>query len=387
MLSKSVVWHFFLFLFFTIAVTGFYYIRQPQIEVGDGKGWDGKSYYAMYENFRDGGNREVEYPFCKRVGTPYLASLISGDAKTGFLIVNVIGGIIAACAMFLAVSYKTKKIYVAWFFVLPLLFYLFSGIRFSYYHPYTVDPLATALLALSVLLYVHKKYVPVVLLLLFSALFRETGLYYGLLFVVIISIDLYVIKKYFLIWIISSLYILAIIMNFSFLHYFTVCQGSQLLIAINWFKARVLNPFEMIKFIAALSMVIGPFMYRFKINDVKSYNPFIIFFALSLLMSLSGGYDMTRIFYISYPVYILLFAPHVLMYSKFELIVLSFAGLIVNRFLTVIPEPLNYMPNNDLKGYFAFFPEYADISISFGIIIYWGLIFFLLRVIKGTSNN
>ena len=184
MQAKRTLLHLTVFFIIVFLTIGFYSLKQSQITVENGKGWDGKAYFSMYENFRDGGAKQSEYPFCKRIGSPYLAHLVSNDPKTGFLTVNLVSGVITSLSVFLVILLLSERVDLAYFCSLPLLFYLYSPLRFTFYHPYFVDPPALALLSLGILALLYRRYFIVIVLVLSSACFRESGLYYSVFFLV-----------------------------------------------------------------------------------------------------------------------------------------------------------------------------------------------------------
>jgi hypothetical protein len=387
MIQRKIVIHFVIFFVFVIGVIFFYANHQPQIKAGEGKGWDGKSYYAMYQNYQDGGTRYIGYPFFKRIGSPYLAHLISNDAKTGFLVINIISGAIASYALFWIIYYRNKNIYIVLFCIFPILFYLSSPIRASFFEPFTTDPPVIALLALSVLFFENKQYVIAASLIMLSTVFRETGVYYLLIFNLFITYDSYKEKKYNTILAIVSIFISSIGIIYYQNHGLLSSGGNQLITAFDWLKARLLNPVETLRFFAALSLTIGPFIYKINYYKFKYQDIYLTLFLFSILMSFVGGSDITRIFYMSYPVYVIFLVKLIEKYNKIELFVLSVAGLNVNRFLAKIPEPQNYWPDHDTYGLFILTPDHSEVIVALGIIIYWIIVYYFLKIVEFQKSN
>ena len=378
----------FLFILIVLLVTLFYGNYQQRLKAGDGKGWDGKSYYEMYENFQYDERSEIQYPFGKRLGTPFLASLASKNAEKGFIIVNVISGIIALLMTYWLLCSYTRDIYLIYFCLLPLLFYLYSPIRFPFYHPFTVDPPAVALLATGAMLYVNKKYIIAVLVMLVSAIFRESGVYYSIVMLLFVLYDYYREHKYVKLCVLIVFYSFGMIIVYNLLNYFPyINEGGQIKTIVKMLLIRLSDPFGILRVMAGILMVVGPFMYKVNFRKIKVNEPYFIFLTMSLVMCALGGFDVTRIFYMGYPLYVLSLVPLIEKYNKVELLLLSIAGLIVNRFIARIPEPQNYMPNNDMKGWFTYTPDHAGIWIVTGIILYWVIVYNILDVKNKMAEN
>jgi hypothetical protein len=129
---------------------------QKTISFNDGKGWDGRSYYKIAEEFSKGQLPEAPGPFVYRIGTPFLASLLSrDDLLFGFKIANLIAN---TCLMALFIIWL--RLYITDWKIRVLLSMLFftqwhGPIRFVYFYPAYTDPWAFVFL-LAGLIGVHK---------------------------------------------------------------------------------------------------------------------------------------------------------------------------------------------------------------------------------------
>src|SRR5256885_12511004 len=61
---------------------------QPLIDVADGKGWDGASYYTVAQQLASGERPTEEAPFVYRLGTPFLAATDSPNERNAGLLVG-----------------------------------------------------------------------------------------------------------------------------------------------------------------------------------------------------------------------------------------------------------------------------------------------------------
>lgn len=385
--------HRMLFFVLTLMMVLFYLYKQPQILAGNGKGWDGKYYSAMYNDFKNGEKSDIIPPFCKRVGLPYLASRINIPESKSFLYINLMCGFLATIFVFLTVSDKFTMA-VSWFCSLPMIFYIFSPIRFPDFYPFTVDPPAIASLAIGVFFFSRKAYVISGLMLSVGVFFRESNVYYLYLFMIFALIEEMGNKNnkrcVFLLIVVGLGYFVLRYCNSIY-----DCDTSQIRVAYRWARIKLSDPLEILRMFAAISLTIAPFLYRiFILSNKKRFNikynsslAYLGGFVLATAMAFVGGYDTTRIFYFSYPAYVVILATFAKNNNLFEVLCLSASGLIANKFINIIPEPETYLPQNDIFGWFSFNPEYAHISISAGIICYWIVCFFVIHSLSARIYN
>jgi hypothetical protein len=132
------------------------FLFQPQIGINDGKGWDGAAYYTVAQEIATGQALIAEAPFVYRVGTPFLASLVSrNDLVLGFKIINLA----ANCAMtllllaFLRLYVKDWRVRLA--LVAAFLLEWHGPVRFTHFYPVAADNLMVTML-LGGLLAIHS---------------------------------------------------------------------------------------------------------------------------------------------------------------------------------------------------------------------------------------
>jgi hypothetical protein len=128
-------------IFFIIC---FVYKGQQRISLNGGRGWDGINYYSLTEQIQQGAKPIVgEFPFTKRLGTPFLTAqfskLLGTDIMDSALYVNLLGSFITVILLLFWL-----KIFIPEFWIRSLLCFLFMMvwyvlIRYSFYYPLTSD--------------------------------------------------------------------------------------------------------------------------------------------------------------------------------------------------------------------------------------------------------
>jgi hypothetical protein len=132
------------------------FLFQPQIGINDGKGWDGAAYYTVAEEISTGQALVAEAPFVYRVGTPFLASLVSrNDLVLGFKIINLAANFAMTFLLlaFLRLYVKDWRIRLA--LVAAFLLEWHGPVRFTHFYPVASDNLMVTML-LGGLLTIHS---------------------------------------------------------------------------------------------------------------------------------------------------------------------------------------------------------------------------------------
>jgi hypothetical protein len=361
--------------------------RQPQIEINEGKGWDGVYYERMCEYFKTGKSDEIKAPFGKRVAVPYLASLLPTDSRTAFLVINLSAGALAVFVTALALGHMLRPTGVI-ACTLPLIFYFFSPIRFAPFYPFTVDPAATFLYALSVLFIVQKRHWCAVLTLSLSIFVRESGFYFAMVLPLVLWLRNELSRKQ---AISMALLAIAFYVAASFLH-LGVPGVSHLKVSAIYIWKKMLNPVELVKVTAGILQTIGPFVILFSLwprheRPMKGLGLNIEsgMFLLALLMACLGGADTTRIFYIAFPLFVVLLARQASGRPLSLLVFITTAGLIANRFLAVVPQPSGAKPANETEGLFVMFPDYAHPAHASVALFYWVIVYVVAKQVNWTA--
>jgi hypothetical protein len=367
----------------TLLAGSCYFAFQPRMKAGHGRGWDGQRYSQMYGDFRNGTRSQVQFPFSARVGLPYLASKLDLPEEQAFLLINLLSGGVASVFVFLALARRVTP-WIAWLCALPMCLYLFSPIRFPAYYVFIGDPPATATLAIAAFCEAYELYATGGLVIASGIVFRESNLYLLLAFVAVPLWRSWRRRDASKALRLGSVILAGVAVRFGAQSVYHP-HGHQLLSALKWSYVKVSNPIDVLKYFAAMSMTLGPFAYgvlrrRWTAGALQGDAATIPFAALlmSILMAFSGGYDTGRIFFSSYPLYALVLASIVTRYRPYEAIVLALCGGVANRTLQLIPEPLNYYPNEDPTGYWSFFPEYSSAVVALGLLAFWAMVYYAL---------
>lgn len=360
---------------------GWYACKQPQLQAAEGKGWDGVRYHKMYQHFKGTPSDTIfEYPYNKRVGLPWLAAHLPIEETKAFLLINLTAGCFTA--FFTYITLRGRCSNIALFACLaPLLCYVFSPIRFPNFYPYTVDPPAMMLYALAGYLLSREKYLSSVLVLTLSSLFREAGVYYALgLAVVMLCRGDFPRQKA---WGITLIALSGVVLVWVF--QLPGTQGSQAVVIISGVMYKLLDPAELVRVVACISLTLAPFIIfltRPKLSPRASTGPTESFGAAALFLSLAmcavGGSDTTRIFFSGYPLFVIILVEWLRGEPPLRVGLAALAGMAANRFRVVIPEPISGLPSNDITLPFAIIPDYAHISLSVVMLAYWVLIWFIL---------
>ncbi|HEV2251360.1 MAG TPA: hypothetical protein VGT60_12730 [Candidatus Limnocylindria bacterium] len=116
----------------------------PALEFNSGFGFlDGQSYGAMARTFRTGERFDILSPYVFRVLPAALVAWSGASYRLGFLVLNVLGYVVAAVALYglmahYAIRSRTALLLVVWWAVLP------AGVRLAEYYPVLVDGVGSA---------------------------------------------------------------------------------------------------------------------------------------------------------------------------------------------------------------------------------------------------
>lgn len=357
-----------------LLVSVWYFKKQPQVAVAGGKGWDGVTYHEMYLHYKGEASKEVyNAPFNKRVGLPWLASKLPLDATSAFRFINIASGFAACLLLYLALRPRVRGV-VAFVCLLPMAFYIYSPVRFPNFYPFTVDPPAMMLYSLAALLVSRKHFVWAGVTLVVSAFFRESGIYMALALGAALAVNEKARRSEgALICLIAAVGAVAAAMI-----QLPGTEYSQFRIVMSSFKHKVLEPLELLRVIACISMTLAPFLIcRARLvggaPDEADEQDVVgrWFLMLCLAMAIFGGSDTTRIFFIGYPLFALLIAGWIEHADGLTVALTSSAGMIANRFREMIPQPAADWPNHDVVGLFAITPDYAHMGLVAAFAAYW----------------
>ncbi len=364
-----------------LAISAGYFCTQDQVYVADGKGWDGVTYHKMYLHYK-GASSEALYdaPFNKRIGLPWLAAQLPMDATLAFRGINLLSGLAACLFLYFALRPRvTSGVVVAC--LLPMVFFIYSPIRFPNFYPFTVDPPAMMLCALAALLFSRRHFVAAGVALVASAFFREPGIYFALALGLALAFnDRRHRSAAALICIVAMAGAVA-----TTLLQLPGGQYSQLLTVMSNLKHKMLHPLGLLRSAACILMTLAPFLIckARTMRDEHADNDEIHrlgrwFLLLCLAMAFLGGSDTTRIFFIGYPLFVLMLAGWVSRADALTIVLSSLAGLFANRFCQTIPQPIGIWPKHDVSGLFAVTPDYAHPGVVAAFAAYWVACWFVI---------
>jgi hypothetical protein len=357
------------------------YTVQSPIEINGGKGWDGVHYERMCASYKSGEQTQIAMPFGKRIATPWLASHFDCDSAKAFQIINVTAGLLCAVICFWTMLQLARPI-TAVFLAAPLVFYIFGPLRFSFFYPFYVDPLAMLFYALAGLSLIRNSPWSAVLALMFSSTVRESGIYFAMAIAPVYYLHGALNRRQALV---MTAFCVTSFLAISALH-FDGPGRSQFIVALTNAVRLCLAPEKLVKLFAGLAMTAGPLLAIWLKGKSAGGHPagpksvvFAVWIVLAAAMAAFGGSDTTRLLYISYPLYVLYFTSYAHNCPATCLLFVSFSGLVTNRILSLIPQANVLSPRDETQGYFAFYPDYAHVSAAVTILVFWAMVIFLTK--------
>ncbi len=346
---------------------------QPPITVNSGQGFDGVIYTKVAEQFSNHKIPDAEGPYVYRIGTPFLASLVSEENLiSGFKIINVIGNLLATILFIFWLrlyldNLKTRILLSALF-----LFMWHGPTRFVYYYPVYTDPwLFVALLA--GLIGIRKvqenttllRIVLLGIIVFIGVLFREVSLIIAVAFLFSknpftsmlgkhsLQISLFV--KHFIKNIPLSFFIPLFlgIVSFTMIK-LSVTQNntySFFMSALNWVQLKTFISYLLAWFVAFGPIIIIPIYYWRTVLQFLIRNQFMLIFLFGIsVLGWAGGTDTERLLFWSCPIVYLLIGKIILDNGLFNkqnsmgLFVLFVTQSLSERIFWIIPDFPNGTP-------------------------------------------
>lgn len=376
---------FFVLIFSSVSVLVFSE-WQPQIIAGGGFGWDGIQYAKIFSNFSSVKIDAVAFPFCNRVGTPFLAHMTSiEDVALAFKVVNSVFAVMFSIVVYAIARISGLNFYYSFFAVLLTIVPFFSPARFVPYYPVYTDPVFLVFLAVSFLFLIRNRYALSFLVLALAFPFREAAIYIAPIFL-LFAIYLGGVSRFTVVGFLVAVLVMFLIR--AQIQLYSGCEGAQLSTAIEWVQKRSTDPVLLVKYISAISMTAAPLFLinrNTTLTNVEKISMAGFFFAA--LLAFSGGSDSTRIFYSFLPIYILAIVGVIRSVGYWFSAISLLGYVLVNSFGSKILEPLNYSPNNDLSGLFWQFPDHGRPEVAICILFVWLLLFSFFRGFSPLWNN
>lgn len=367
-----------LYVFLGLTLIAFFFYRQNQAHLSYdfAPEFDGNDYRNIYEYFT--GLQEeynVEFPFHQRILVPWLASLInSGDIIKDFQIVNLIFSLLAVWVLFSL--WRKLGFELKWFWAgfIWLLFHWTGLIRLNAFDPITVDVPIYCFQGLLLLFILRRKFLHLLWLAPLATLQKESFL--ALIFVLVLYAWYHNWKSqegyYHLPTLVIAL-VLSIGAKLTTGYFFPPQEeGKDALITLVYHaKEAVLNPFELLRWLAAMGVAFGPLLFLTFFKTVKTFrfdhtrNLLMLFSLVYLAFGILAGGDMTRIIFLGFP-FIASWMAYEL--KDYPITLLVITGLLTLSFMQlgrIIPDPAFQW---DL--WVSQYPEFAPRSFVFGYLFY-----------------
>lgn len=380
-----------LFIFLALTTGAFFFYRQaqPPLSYDFAPQFDGNDYRNIYDYFE--GYREdynVPHPFHQRLLVPFLASLWSYDILPGFQWLNLVFSLLAVVVMFHL--WRSLGFELRWFWAgfLWLIFHWTGMIRLNAFDPITVDLPTYAFQALFLWLVLKRKFIHLLWLAPLATLQKESFLALpALLLVYGAWHNRKTDEGYYDLPFIAAAVLLAIatqsIVNFNFPPQ-EAGRGAFITLAYHAREA-VLNPFELLRWLAAISMAFGPAIWLAINRYIKTYrydntrNLLLMYSALYLAFGLLAGGDMTRIVFLGFPFLATWVMFELQETNKAKLLLLALFSFPLTFIWKYIPDPAWQW-----EAWESWYPEFANKE---RVLLFLGFIlaaFLLLKTKKTT---
>ncbi|PJR10265.1 hypothetical protein [Sinorhizobium meliloti] len=368
-------------------------IAQEPFRVSNGSGWDAV-YYERLLRFlaaEDNPGPGIAFPYCARVGTPWILVNIFQN-RFGFYEFNLVASGLFTATLLLATnplwqgSIKGLTAVIA-----ASSFLYFAPIKFTNFYPAYMDPPFLLILSFCLVFIIKKNYLLASIICIAGIPFREASFYLLPLLIAFyikngkISIGVWVIS----ISILISGYALKELMLFV-----SDCDPqSQLITAFFWFYRFLSEPAHVLGSIAAISLTLGPLyvvLDKQTFECIKSDDTVIFSIIASVysgFLSIVGGSDVTRIFYSFLPFYVPLLIKCFRVSSLTSFVLSCFGWLLTNHMLQKYEQPISEGPNKDISGFFAQFPDYGHPTIALVVLGIWIVLAMSRRLIEPLERN
>lgn len=378
----------FIFLGLTLGAFFFYQQAQPPLSYDFAPEFDGNDYRNIYDYFQ--GYREdykVPHPFHQRILVPFLASLIGSDIIPTFQWVNLFFSLLAVAVLFLL--WRDLGFELKWFWAgfIWLIFHWTGMIRLNAFDPITVDLPTYAFQALFLWLVLKRKFIHLLWLAPLAAIQKESFVALPvLLFIYGAWHNRKTKEGFYDIPLIVASIVLGVaaqsIVNYNFP---PLEEGKGALITLAYHgKEAILHPFELIRWLAAMSMAFGPALwlafdhYRKTNRYDNTRNLLLMYSGLYLAFGILAGGDMTRIIFLGFPFIATWIIFELEEIGKSKLFWLGLLSLPLTFFWKMLPDPAWQW-----EAWESWYPEFAGwetVLIVLAYVIFTSLI--LQRLIK-----
>ncbi len=363
-------------------------------------------YYWLYQKFKgETPDAEVRWPYNKRPGTPYVASLLPFQASTSFRMVNILSCLI--CIIFSYFSLREIGLNKVGTLacLMPLAFFEWSPLRSTQMYPFHCDPPASMLYAIAGYCVVRRNYFFAAAVLAVACLFRESSFFYA----IILGLMFFALnrKAYAKSAIVLLICLAGAALNYAFqvplwrptdaslntpTTYGTLAYSGNQFEVIKYFLKYRLGPphFGIVSSITAILMCVAPFLVFLKPKETyfELFKQPAVFISLAWLiagglMSTFGGAETDRIFYAGYPLYLLLIAYLIKEQNNLYTWGVIFVGLTTHSFLAVSTE----------DPHWGWLPSLADsithrrIPLTVTYITFWCGALIICQIVRRLNNE
>ena len=339
------------FFYIGLTVCAFFFYREFQaaLTYEFAEAFDGNDYRLAYDYFLGTASAyEVPPPFHQRILVPLLASWFGQGILVDFQVVNLIFSILSVRVIFLLWRQLGLEFKWIMFGFIWLLFHWTGMIRLNAFDPITVDLPLYLFQGLFLLCLINRKFTLLLLLAPLATAQKESFIGY---MVVLLGYAWWHNKKsddgYFDLKpiVLATLFAILTKVALGFLFPPSEAGRGPLLMIAYQAKQLITQPFEVLRWLAALSMAFGPLLWITGLSyaktrswDVKR-NMLFLFSGLSLAYALLDGGDMTRIAYLGFPfvmTWLLVEAQRADLKHLILLALLSFPFMMLHQ---AIPDP------------------------------------------------
>ncbi len=355
----------YIFLGITAACFFGYQHFQAPVSYDFASDFDGNDYRNVYEYFSGvQSDYEVAFPFHQRILVPALASFVnSGDISYDFQLINFIFTLLSVGITFLL--WRQLGFELKWFIAgfTWLLLHWTGLIRLNAFDPITVDVPLYFFQGLFLWLLIKRKFIHLLWLAPLATMQKES--FIALMVILLIYAWWHNRKTqegfYDLPLIAASLVLAIVVRSLINANFPPIEAGKGALITLGYHaKEAILNPFEILRWLAAMAMAFGPALFLTFSKYARSFrydntrNLLVLFSFVYLAFGILAGGDMTRIIYLGFP-----FIATWIMYELQELktrklLILGLFSLPLMLLYRSIPNPAF-----EWEAWQSWYPEFA----------------------------
>jgi hypothetical protein len=386
-----------LILVLLVILTGltfaFYRQEQNYITYQGCKLCDGNQYLGMY-NYFEGINSEyiAKFPYYSRALVPFLASFFfENDPYSGFQFINLLFSILAVISLF----FVWEKLQLPWYLsalgFFWLLFHWTGLIRLNAFDPITIDVPIYLVHALLILIFLSRKFNWLYILGPLAVIQKESIIVLLMVLLVYSYLynRLYKEDKLPLLTIAIALG-LSVLTKFIFTLVFPPSEPgySSIRLVLFYIREVLIDPFRLVRWITGVLTAYGAILmvslFKIRRENIEDRNlSFLtIMSAISILLSILGGQDSTRIAFLGFP-FVMTWILLLVRECDWRMIGAAlFFSLPLMRIFEKIPDP-----GKDFSTFALWYPEFAPASLVTGLAGYFALVLLILVGLLILSNK